>query len=41
LVFGILYNKTLNELRYGLTDDVKAQIDLAINKAMRQSMQEI
>lgn len=40
IAFGIVYNKTLNEIRYGLTDDVREKINAAINKAMRQSMTE-
>lgn len=35
LVFGIIYNKTLDEIRYGLTDDIKQSITAAIQKAVR------
>ena len=34
IVFGILYNKTLNTLLYGLTDDIRQQIGSKLNEAM-------
>lgn len=35
IAFGIAYNKTLNEIRYGLTEDIRESITAAIQKSLR------
>lgn len=41
ICFGIAYGQTLYEIRDGLTEDIKQQLETAIKKSMRQSMAEV